>query len=264
MVKIFQVLYHPEQDHRKTPHNFSSFSMESLQLYYADLLYISLHFTFLFFPISFKLLPLCTSELCWSQRSNRLKTCVQVKWLHLWPQTIPSWEHLICSNQMYFYFNGMLFAWGKQCGSPSDVFSFYHFVEKCINPFCFTSGIFLTQPWDFPPLSAALPVAPVQKTKQSNMKLNGPKRCVKNESRSWLQRENSFGTLGLYISISARLYVFQGSCSALCQTAEDVKIWFITLSWIILVRWGNPYIRIKLWLQVLTLSLCLCDLTQGS
>lgn len=41
MAKIFQVLYHPEQDHRKTPHNFSSFSMESLQLYYADLLYIS-------------------------------------------------------------------------------------------------------------------------------------------------------------------------------------------------------------------------------
>lgn len=107
MVKIFQVLYHPEQDQWKTPHNFSSSSMKSLQLYYADLLYISLYFTFLFFPISFKLLPLCTSELCWSQRSNRLKTCVQVKWLHLWPQTIPSWEHLICSNQMYFYFNGM-------------------------------------------------------------------------------------------------------------------------------------------------------------
>lgn len=105
---------------------------------------------FLFFQISFKLLPLYTSELCWSQRSNRLKTCVQVKWLHLWPQAIPPWEHLICSNQMYFYFNGMLFAWGKLCGSPSDVFSFYHFVEKCINPFCFTSGIFLTQPWDFP------------------------------------------------------------------------------------------------------------------
>lgn len=218
---------------------------------------------FFFFPISFKLLPLCTSELCWSQRSNRLKTCVQVKWLHLWPQTIPSWEHLICSNQMYFYFNGMFFAWGKLCGSPSDVFSFYHFVEKCINPFCFTSGIFLTQPWDFPPLSAALLMAPVQKTKQSNMKLNGPKRCVKNENWSWLQKANSFGILGLYISISARLYIFQGWCSVLCQMAEDVKIWFITLSWIILVRSGKLYIRIKLWLQVLTFSLCLCDLIQG-
>lgn len=99
-------------------------------------------FYFLFFPTSFKLLPLCTSEFCWSQRSNRLETYVQVKWLHLWPQTIPPWEHLICSNQKYFYFNEMLFAWGKLCGSPSDVFSFYHFVEKCINPFCFTSGIF--------------------------------------------------------------------------------------------------------------------------
>lgn len=107
-------------------------------------------FYFLFFPIFFKLLPLCTSEPCWSQRSNRLKTCVQVKWVHLWPHTIRSWEHLICPNQKYFYFNGMLFAWGKLCGSPSDVFSFYHFVEKCVNPFCFTSGIFLTQPWDFP------------------------------------------------------------------------------------------------------------------
>lgn len=108
-------------------------------------------FLFFFLPTSFKILPLCTSELCWSQRSNRLETCVQVKWLHLWPQTIPPWEHLICSNQKYFYFNGMLFAWGKLCGSPSDVFSFYHFIEKWINPFCFTSGIFfLTQPWDFP------------------------------------------------------------------------------------------------------------------
>lgn len=46
--------------------------------------------------------------------------------------------------------------------------------------------------------------------------------------------------------------------------AEDVKIWFITLSWIILVRWGKLYIRIKLWLQVLTFSLCLCVLIQGS
>lgn len=42
MVKIFQVFYHSEQDHRKTPHNFFSFSTESLQLYYADLLCISL------------------------------------------------------------------------------------------------------------------------------------------------------------------------------------------------------------------------------
>lgn len=123
-------------------------------------------FYFLFFPFSFKLLPLCTSELCWSQRSNRLKTCVQVKWLHLWPQTIPPWECLICSNQMYFYFNGMLFAWGKLCGSPSDVFSFYHFVEKCINPFCFTSGFFFNTALGFSLLSAALPMPPVQKKKK--------------------------------------------------------------------------------------------------
>lgn len=154
--------------------------------YIMQIFYAFLCIFFLFFPISFKLLPLCTSELCWSQRSNRLKTCVQVKWLHLWPQTIPSWEHLIFSNQMYFYFNGMLFAWGKLCGSPSDVFSFYHFVEKCINPFCFTSGFLFNTALGFPPLSAALPMAPVQKTKQSNMKLSGPKRCVKNESWSWL------------------------------------------------------------------------------
>lgn len=170
MVKIFQVFYYPERDHSKTPHNFFSFSTGSLQLCYADLLCISLYFIFLFFPISFKLLPLCTSELCWSQRSNRLKTCVQVKWLHLWPQAIPPWEHLICSNQMYFYFNGMLFAWGKLCRSPSDVFSFYHFVEKCINPFCFTSGIFLTQPWDFPLYLQCYPWLLCKKPKQSNMK----------------------------------------------------------------------------------------------
>lgn len=142
MVKIFQVFYHPEQDHRKLLTTFPCLVRRVynyiMQIFYAFLCILF----FLLFPISFKLLPLCTSELCWSQRSNGLKTCVQVKWLHLWPQTIPSWEHLICSNQMYFYFNGMLFAWGKLCGSPSDVFSFYHFVEKCINPFCFTSGIF--------------------------------------------------------------------------------------------------------------------------
>lgn len=121
-------------------------------------------------------------------------------------------------------------------------------------------NFFLTQPWDFPPLSAALPMAPVQKTKQSNMRLNGPKRCVKNESRSWLQKANSFGILGLYISISARLCIFQGWCYVLCQTAKDVKIWFITLSWILLVRRGKRYIRIRLWVQILTFSLCLCDL----
>lgn len=137
-----RLFYHPEKDHRETPHNLSPFRTVSLQLYYAALFCISFYFIFYSSQPLLSFFPLCTSEFCWSQRSNRLETYVQVKWLHLWPQTIPPWEHLICSNQKYFYFNEMLFAWGKLCGSPSDVFSFYHFVEKCINPFCFTSGIF--------------------------------------------------------------------------------------------------------------------------
>lgn len=221
MGKIFQVLYYPDKDHRKTPRNFSFLSTGSLQLCYAFHFCISLYFSF--FPISFKLLPLCTSELCWSQRSNRLKTCVQVKWLDLWPQAILPWEHLICSNPMYFYFNGMLFAWGKPCGSPSAVFSFYHFVEKCINPFCFTSGIFLTQPWDFPLYLQHYPWLLCEKPKRSNMKLNGPKRCVKNKSWSQLQRAKVFSILGLYISIYGRSYI--------CSEDDDMCYARVQMMW---------------------------------
>lgn len=43
-----------------------------------------------------------------------------------------------------------------------------------------------------------------------------------------------------------------------------MKIWLIMLSWILLVRGGKLYIRIKLWLQLLTFSLRLCDLIQVS
>lgn len=46
VVKIFQVFYYPEKDHRKTPHNFSTFRMGSLQLYYADPLCVSFYFIF--------------------------------------------------------------------------------------------------------------------------------------------------------------------------------------------------------------------------
>lgn len=261
MVRIFQIYI--EKDHRKTPHKFSSFGIGSLQPCYADLSCISLYFIFLFFPIFFKLLPLCTSEPYWSQRSNRLKTCVQVKWVHLWPHTIPSWEHLICPNQKYFYFNGMLFAWGKLCGSPSDVFSFYHFVEKCVNPFCFTSGIFLTQPWDFPLYLQHYPWLLYKKQNRelwNKMDQGGVLRTnVDPDCKGQI-----FLASWVYIPISGKSYIFQGWCYALCQSTEDMKIWLITLFWSLLMRWGKLCIRIKPWLQLLTFSLKLCDLTQGS
>lgn len=76
----------------------------------------------------------------------------------------------------------MLFAWGKLCGSPSDVFSFYHFIEKWINPFRFTSGIFFfNTALGFSPLSAALAMAPVQKTNKKPTKNQTQKTTTRTE-----------------------------------------------------------------------------------